>query len=189
VTVLDTRRETVSATQPPQGSAQEERRPPQAGVPSLSRRLAAHRIVVWSEPVAKETVLRTLASTFGKEEGIGDGDALYSAILKREEQGSTFFNEGVAFPHVRVPGLRAPAIALGLTREGVPDVITEKRMEIVFLILSPEEEPNTQVELLAQAGRAARNRSLLRNLASCATGEEVLAAIRDSETAQATSGF
>ncbi len=184
VTVLDTRGEAISAMRPPQGSPREERRPPQAGGPSLSRWLAARRIVIWDEPVPKETVLRTLASTFGKEDGIGDGEALYSAILKREGQGSTFFNEGVAFPHVRVRGLPAPAIALGLTREGVPDVVTEKQMEIVFLILSPEEEPNTQVELLALAGRAARNRSLLRDLASCATGEDVLAAIRDSEAAR-----
>ena len=189
VTVLDTRREAASSTRPPRVSVQAERRPPLAGGPSLSRRLAADRIVIWDEPVPKETVLRTLASTFGKEEGIGDWKALFSAVLKREEQGSTFFNEGVAFPHVRVPGLSGPAIALGLTRKGVPDVITEKRMEIVFLILTPEEEPNTQVELLAQAGRAARNRSLLRSLASCRTAEEVLAALRDSETAQATSGY
>ena len=104
------------------------------------------------------------------EDGIDDREALYAAILKREEQGSTFFNEGVAFPHVRVPGLSVPVVALGLTRKGVPDVVTEKPMEIVFLILSPEAEPNTQVELLALAGRAARNRSLLRNLASCRDG-------------------
>jgi len=189
VTVLDTRREAASSTRPPQVSVQAEMCPPQAGGPSLSRRLAADRIVIWDEPVPKETVLRRLASTFGKEEGIGDWKALFSAILKREEQGSTFFNEGVAFPHVRVPGLSGPAIALGLTRKGVPDVITEKRMEIVFLILSPEEEPNTQVELLAQAGRAARNRCLLRSLASCRTAEEVFVALRDSETVQATPGF
>ena len=28
--------------------------------------------------------------------------------MKREDQGSTFFNEGVAFPHVRMQGLAAP---------------------------------------------------------------------------------
>jgi len=189
VTVLDTRGEAISARRPRQGSPREERRPPQAGKPPLSRWLAARRIVILDEPVPKEAVLRTLTSTFGKEDGIGDGEALYSDILKREGQGSTFFNDGVAFPHVRVRGLSAPAIALGLTRKGVSDVVTEKRMEIVFLILSPEEEPNTQVELLAMAGRAARNRSLLRNLASSVTGEDVLAAIRDSEAAQADPGF
>ena len=189
VTVLDTRGEAVSVMRPPLEGPREEKRPPQAAGPLLSRRLTARRIVIWDEAVRKETVLRTLASTFGKEDGIGDGEALYSDILKREEQGSTFFNEGVAFPHVRVRGLAAPAVAMGLTRKGVPDVVTEKQMEIVFLILSPEEEPNTQVELLALAGRAARNRALLRDLMSSATGEDVLAAIRDSEAAEATPGF
>lgn len=189
VTVLDTRGESIFAMRPRQGSPREERHSPQAGGPSLSRWLAARRVVIWDKPVPKEAVLRTLTSTFGKEDGIGDGEALDSDILKREGQGSTFFNEGVAFPHVRVRGLPAPAIALGLTRKGVSDVVTEKRMEIVFLILSPEEEPNTQVELLALAGRAARNRSLLRNLASSVTGEDVLAAVRDSEASQADPGF
>ena len=42
-------------------------------------------------------------------------------ILIREEQGSTFFNEGVAFPHVRVEDLTAPVVALGLTRGGVAE--------------------------------------------------------------------
>ncbi len=189
VTVLDTRGEAVSEARFQQGSPREEGRPLRDAGPSLSRRLAARRIVIWDEAAPKETVLRTLASTFGKEDGIGDGEVLYSDILKREEQGSTFFNEGVAFPHVRVRGLAAPAVAMGLTRKGVPDVVTEKKMEIVFLILSPEEEPNTQVELLALAGRAARNRALLRDLMSSATGEDVLAAIRDSEAAEATPGF
>ncbi len=185
VTVLDTRGEPMPASRSRRESPPDEDRPPRAGGLPLRRRLAARRVVIWNEPVPKEAVLRTLASTLGKEDGVGDGEALFAAILRREEQGSTFFNEGVAFPHVRVPGLSAPAIALGLTRKGVPDVVTEKQMEIVFLILSPEAEPNTQVELLALAGRAARNRALLRDLASCMTGEEVLAAIRDSETAPA----
>jgi two-component system, OmpR family, sensor histidine kinase KdpD len=189
VTVLDTRGEPPPAPRPPQEGLREERCPPQASQSPLSRRLTARRIVIWDEPVPKETILRTLASTFGGEDGIADGNALYAAILKREGQGSTFFNEGVAFPHVRVRGLPVPVVALGLTKEGVSDVATEKRMGIVFLILSPEEEPNTQVELLALAGRAARNRALLKDLASSATGEAVLAAIRNSEAAQATPGF
>ena len=158
VTVLDTRRETASSTRPPQVE--------RAGGETSS---AGRRALI--KPTAGGRSDRHLGRT--RPEGDSPQDAgvdlweggrdrrlesPFLGYLEREEQGSTFFNEGVAFPHVRVPGLSGPAIALGLTRKGVPDVITEKRMEIVFLILSPEEEPNTQVELLAQAGRAARNR-------------------------------
>ena len=102
--------------------------------------------------------------------------------MKREEQGSTFFNEGVAFPHVRVDGLAAPVIAMGLTKEGVSDVATEKPIEIVFLILSPAEAPDTQVKLLGLASRAAQSRHLMQDLRMARTPEETLRAIEEWES-------
>ncbi|MCK7500707.1 MAG: PTS sugar transporter subunit IIA [Comamonadaceae bacterium] len=97
--------------------------------------------MIWETAVEKETVLRALASTLGRDAGLGSAESVFEAILKREAQGSTFFNEGVAFPHVRVEGLADPVIALGLTREGIIDVATDKPIEIVFLILSPARSP------------------------------------------------
>jgi two-component system sensor histidine kinase KdpD len=85
----------------------------------LSQWLSLQRIVIWNRAVDKETVLRTLASNVGNKAGIQNPEALFDSIIKREAQGSTFLNEGVAFPHVRVEGLAAPVISLALTREGV----------------------------------------------------------------------
>jgi len=48
------------------------------------------------------------------------------AVREREAEGSTFYSEGVAFPHARVAGLDKPLVALGLTRMGISDVATEK---------------------------------------------------------------
>ncbi len=147
----------------------------------LSRWLSAKRILIWTRPVAKDEVLRSLAAAAQDAAGITDIDRLVSGIMDRESQGSTFFNEGVAFPHVRVEGLRSPVVAVGLTREGVSDVATEKPIEIIFLILSPLHEPDTQVKLLAQASRAAQNRLLLQRLRSAGTPDEMLAAIENWE--------
>jgi mannitol/fructose-specific phosphotransferase system IIA component (Ntr-type) len=129
--------------------------------------------------------LKTLASSVGNRTALQDPKTLFDAIMKREAQGSTFFNEGVAFPHVRVPGLAAPVVALGLTREGVIDVATDKPIEIIFLILSPAETPETQAKLLALASRASQNRPLVQRLRSVRTPEETLRAIRDWEAAAA----
>jgi two-component system, OmpR family, sensor histidine kinase KdpD len=189
VTVLDTRGERPAASGPPEAGPDEGTSPAANAGPGLSRWLAARRILIWEEPVATETVLRALSASFGADDGIADGEALYEAVLKRESQGSTFFNEGVAFPHVRVPGLTAPAVALGLTRKGIPDVATEKPMAVVFLILSPEDRPNTQVELLALAGRAARDRALVRSLVCSSTGEEALEALRRAESSRRSPGI
>jgi mannitol/fructose-specific phosphotransferase system IIA component (Ntr-type) len=140
--------------------------------------------MIWDTAVDKETVLRTMASNVGKA-GIQDPEALFESIMEREAQGSTFFNEGVAFPHVRVEGLAAPVVALALTREGVIDVATEKPIEIVFLILSPAQTPEAQVKLLGLASRASQNRSLMQALRSVRTPEEAIRAIRDWEAAAA----
>ncbi|MGA2587941.1 MAG: PTS sugar transporter subunit IIA [Candidatus Aminicenantales bacterium] len=155
----------------------------------LSPWLSSRRIVLWDVPVRKEEVLLALAEAVSKESGLGDPNGLFRAIMAREDKGSTFFNEGVAFPHVRIDGLSAPVLALGLTKAGVSDVSTEKPIEIVFLILSPAEAPETQVKLLGLASKAAQNRHLLRTLTSCRTAAEVLAAIRDREYAEESSPF
>jgi two-component system sensor histidine kinase KdpD len=153
----------------------------------LSALLAPQRIVIWETAVDKETVLRTLASAAATVAGMPEPEALFDSIMSREAQGSTFFNEGVAFPHVRVDGLAAPVVALALTREGIIDVATDKPIEIVFLLLSPPDPAGTQVKLLALASRASLNRSLMQDLRSARTPEEALVAIHESETQAAVS--
>ncbi|MCK7492034.1 MAG: PTS sugar transporter subunit IIA [Comamonadaceae bacterium] len=119
------------------------------------------------------------------EAGHEAADSLLEAIDRREAQGSTFLNEGVAFPHVRIQGLSAPFMALGLPRAGVSDVATDKPIEIVFLILTPLETPDVQVKLLGLASRAAQNRYLMQVLRSVRTPAEAIGAIRDWETPDA----
>ncbi len=148
----------------------------------LSQWLSPRHVVIWNTAVEKEAVLRSLASNARKEGGIQEPEALFESIMKREAQGSTFFNEGVAFPHVRIEGLAAPVVALGLTREGVIDVATDKPIEIIFLILSPAQAPETQVKLLGLASRAAQSRHLMQALNSVQTPEEAIRAIQDWET-------
>ena len=143
----------------------------------LSRLLSPSRIVMWDQPVQKEVVLRTLVKAIGKGSGMGNPEALFREVMKREGQGSTFFNEGAAFPHVRIDSLAAPVVAVGLTRRGVEDVNTEKPIEIVFLILSPAQTPDTQIKILGLSSRAAQSRHLLQNLRSSRTPEEAMKAI------------
>jgi two-component system sensor histidine kinase KdpD len=191
VVILDTRKEEPSEIKAPEEAA----RPPVAapsvpvptGAPALSEFLSPERIVIWDRPVDKDFVLRTLAEAAVAGSGEVDLDTVLTNIAKREEQGSTFLNEGVALPHARIEKLLHPVVAIGLTRKGVPDVSTSMPIEYVFLILSPAEAPEVQVQILGQVSRASRNRQLVRNLELCRTPEEVITAVRDWETAQGAS--
>jgi two-component system sensor histidine kinase KdpD len=151
---------------------------PESSTPlTLSRLLSPGRIVIWDKPVLKDDVLRALVEAIGKDRGIGNSEALFRKVLEREEQSSTFFNEGVAFPHVRIDHPAAPAVAVGLTKQGIEDVNAEKPTEVVFLILSPERTPDTQVRILGLASHAAQSRHLLQNLGASRTPEEAMKAI------------
>ncbi len=155
-----------------------------AGVPTLSSLLTVKRVVIWDRPVEKNAVLRKLAEVAAAGAGGVDPDAVLMDVVKRETQGSTFLNEGIALPHARIENIERPVLAFGLTRQGVSDVSTEKPIEYVFMILSPAETPETQVRILGAVSRASRNRDLVRDLALCRAPAEVITAIRDWEAPQ-----
>jgi two-component system sensor histidine kinase KdpD len=143
----------------------------------LSRLLSDGRIIMWDQPVHKDTVIRTLAAAAAQDAGF-DLETVFSRVMERERQGSTFFNEGVAFPHVRLDGVTDPVVAIGLTRAGVIDLTTEKPIELVFLILSPTQTPDTQLQVLSLASQAAQSRHLLQSLKSARNPAEAWRAIR-----------
>ncbi len=161
--------EPAPAPQPPQINTE-----PAPSMPQLADLLSAERIIVWDEPVLKEEVLNALANAALKHADKGLLAEAARKIWEREQQGSTFFNEGVAFPHARMDGMDTPRVAMGLTHAGIVDVATEKPVEIVFLILTPLSSPSAQLQVLALASRAVQNRNLVQGLRNAATPDRAM---------------
>jgi two-component system, OmpR family, sensor histidine kinase KdpD len=155
--------------------------------PALSSLVAANRILIWDQPVAKELVLRGLVDV-AVSSRLGDPNMVLIRLLQREQESSTFFNEGVAFPHARLDSVERPVMALGITKQGVSDVSLECPVILVFLILSPAADPDAQIRVLSLAARAAKSRHLLQNLMLAANGNEALEAIRQWEMLDEPSG-
>jgi len=196
VVVLDTREEEATQSRPTPEKGKGEDAPartttgmasPVSMPPILSDLISPRGIVIWNQPVRKEIALRTLVDAAVEGRGIGDPATILEFVLKREEEGSTFFNEGVAFPHARVENLKNPVVAMGITRQGVLDLSLEKPVEYIFMVLTPAESPDTQVRILGILARISRNRHLLLKIQSRRTPEEVLSAIQEWESQQAVS--
>jgi mannitol/fructose-specific phosphotransferase system IIA component (Ntr-type) len=79
-----------------------------------------------------------------------EADALLSQVMERERLMSTAVGKGVAFPHARLEGLKRPLILLGRTHDGL-DWNTPDRdpVHLVFLILTPLDDRDVQVQILA----------------------------------------
>lgn len=188
VTVLNTKdRPPERAASRAQGGLEEG--PGRTGTPAEERdrwaqALAPERIIIWDEPVDKDAVLGRLVGTMTRPDLARDAAEVLQAVREREIQGSTFFNEGAAFPHARIEGLDRTIVAIGVTRFGICDTPTEIPIEIVFLILSPAQRPDEQIKHLALASRLARNREFRKRLADVRSAEDVLAAILEWERAE-----
>jgi mannitol/fructose-specific phosphotransferase system IIA component (Ntr-type) len=147
----------------------------------LSSSLEAGRVVVWTEPVTREEILRDIVKVAHQAEPSLDAQATLKLLQTRETQGSMFLNEGVALPHVRVAGLKRVLPVLGIVQGGVIDVATEKPIELVFGLLSPEDKPNEHLKLLASAARAFQDRNLRRRLAGAKSPAQAYMSVVEAE--------
>jgi mannitol/fructose-specific phosphotransferase system IIA component (Ntr-type) len=152
--------------------------------PVLSNFICATRIIIWKEPAFKEEIIRNLVDSIVHDYAYLNRDTIYQAIWQRERESSTFFNEGVAFPHARIKDLDSSIVAIGLTCQGVVDVSTDKPILLVFLILSPEQKADEQIQLLALSSRAAANRHLIQTLKAATDKKEIVSIIQKWEQTQ-----
>ena len=92
-------------------------------------------------------------------------ESILSALLKREELGSTGTGGGIAIPHARIPGLGKPfGILLRLKQPIDFGAIDDKPVDLVFLLLLPAEPNKEQLNALASVVRILRSPDSVRNL-------------------------
>jgi CBS domain containing-hemolysin-like protein/mannitol/fructose-specific phosphotransferase system IIA component (Ntr-type) len=127
---------------------------------------------------ALEEVLKSLHATspsFDKDEAL-------KAIIKRETNFSTALGHQTAFPHARLASLSKPLLAIGKSREGIyfpaPD---NQPVKLLFLILTPFNEPLLQLNILSQLSGLISNLTLRKRLLSAKTPENLMDVIRTFE--------
>jgi mannitol/fructose-specific phosphotransferase system IIA component (Ntr-type)/predicted transcriptional regulator len=78
--------------------------------------------------------------------------------LERERELPTCLGCGVAIPHARVPGLTRPLVVFGRSQDGIlfnPE--SDEIVRLVFLLVTPDDQPEVQVLLLSQLASLAGN--------------------------------
>ena len=129
----------------------------------------------------REDVLREMAEHVRSRAGLDDG--LHDRLLAREALGTTAIGHGVAIPHCRAAGLKAPVLALGLSRDGVPfSSVDGQDAHVVFLVVSPLENPAVNIRILASIAKLVRKSAgLVAKLLKAATPGEALGVLREEE--------
>ena len=121
------------------------------------------------------TKLYTASPTFDKDEAL-------KALIKRETNFSTALGHQTAFPHARLASLSKPLLAIGKSREGMyfpsPD---GQPVKMLFLILTPFNEPTLQLNILSQLSGLISNVTLRKRLFSAKTSANLMDVIRTFE--------
>jgi mannitol/fructose-specific phosphotransferase system IIA component (Ntr-type) len=111
-----------------------------------------------------------------------DRDEALKAIVKRETNFSTALGHQTAFPHARLAGLPKPLLAIGKSRDGIffPSADNQP-VKVVFLILTPFNEPTLQLNILSQLSGLISNITLRKRLFSAQTPENLMDVIHTFE--------
>jgi mannitol/fructose-specific phosphotransferase system IIA component (Ntr-type) len=134
-------------------------------VPDLDARTAPEAIARLSRVVSRSVGL--------------DATRVEEAVLERERMMPTGLENGVAVPHARIEGLPAPVVAMGLCSRGLEfDTVDGTACSIVVLSLTPAENPDAQIEILADVARTFRHADIRAAVGAARTYAELRAALR-----------
>lgn len=80
------------------------------------------------------------------------------AVHAREDALSTGIGNGVALPHARIEGLQNSVVAVGISEKGIDfDAPDGKPAHVIFLILTPADDPRGQLEIVSKIARLFSN--------------------------------
>ncbi|WP_188013893.1 PTS fructose transporter subunit IIABC [Photobacterium damselae] len=103
------------------------------------------------QATTKDQVFSEMAEMLTQQGKVADKEQFIADIYAREELGNTGFEEGVALPHAKSAAVASPAVAIGVSRQGIEygaeDGLPSK---LFFMIASPDGGANHHIEVLAE---------------------------------------
>ncbi|MBF0228478.1 MAG: cation:proton antiporter [Desulfamplus sp.] len=108
-----------------------------------------------------------------------DQDKVGYVVWKREKALSTGIGKGVALPHARIKGLAYPLVSVGISDTGIDfDAPDGKPANVIFLVLTPENAPESQLTIVSEIAKLFRNQTILQNVLKTRTFTDFLALIK-----------
>ena len=116
-------------------------------------------VVVDLDASSKKRVFEQAGLIFENHQGIGRS-AVFDSLFARERLGSTGLGQGIAIPHGRIKGLKDAAGAfLRLATPVQFDAPDGRPVNMLFVLLVPEQANETHLQLLAELAQMFSDRA------------------------------
>ena len=129
---------------------------------------------------SKKQVLEELSKLADIKLGI-NSRTLLENLTKREKLGSTAVGNGIAIPHANATNIDRPYVFVSTLVNGLDFNSTDDiPVDIIFLLIAPENRGSEHLQALALISRLLRNKELTTKLRGCKNAESALAVISQS---------
>jgi mannitol/fructose-specific phosphotransferase system IIA component (Ntr-type) len=99
----------------------------------------------------RDGAIRELVSSLAERGALPTSavDEVVTALVKREQNGSTGFGKGVAVPHVKHPKVKQMAGTIGRSEAGIDfAALDHQPVYSIVLLLSPENQPKQHLDAM-----------------------------------------
>ena len=139
----------------------------------ISDILSQNTIITSLKADTKSQLLHEMSAKLAHHENI-DVHMVEDAMLERESLGSTGYGNGIAFPHARIEG--AKRVKAYFTKLSAPidfNSTDGEGVDLVFMLVSPENSGADHLEALATLSKAMHNKTICAKLRKATTKDEI----------------
>ncbi|HEX2582118.1 MAG TPA: PTS IIA-like nitrogen regulatory protein PtsN [Dongiaceae bacterium] len=134
---------------------------------------------------SKKQLLQELSRRAAELTGL-DERRIFDILLERERLGSTGVGNGIAIPHGRISGLgRIFGLFAKLDQPVEFEAVDEQPVDLVFLLLAPENAGADHLKALARVSRLLRDKSICEKLRGADRADALYALLSDDAASHA----
>lgn len=150
----------------------------------ITELFTAHSIALDAALSTRDEILDKLVALQATHGNITDTAAYKKALLAREDEASTYVDNGITVPHARTSCVTRPSLAALRLAEPVQyNAEDDGKTDLLFAIAAPE-NGSLHMDMLARLMQMLMNEEFVQTLRHAKTPAEFLQAIDDREDAQ-----
>ena len=134
---------------------------------------------------SKKKVLQDLSVPAARATGLPERQ-IFETVLQRERLGSTGIGNGIAIPHGKLSGVDRLIGAFARLEHPVDfDAIDGAPVDLVFMLVAPEDAGTDHLKALSRIARTLRNEERLARLRASEDPDAILAILAEAGRSQA----
>ena len=148
----------------------------------ITELLSRESIELNGTPKTKAEALDQMVELMEKSGKLSDKEAYRKQVYAREAESTTGVGEGIAIPHGKCDGVKAPGLAAMVVKDGVDfDAMDGDPVSLIFLIAAPNTKDNIHLDVLSKLSVLLMNEDFTAALKNAKTVDEFIRIVDEAD--------